>query len=308
MDNNSDRKCDKCNASVSSGSGTGGGGGGGGGGGAASYQIEVDKTGNGTVTLDKTQAGKNAKITITVTPDEGYKVVGVIVTQHGNGVKCDVTAVSETVYTFYMPGDSVKVTVIFECNGNLTTCPSEHLTDVDQTQWYHIAVDFVVSNGLMGGIGNNLFATLEPMTRAMVVQTLYNMERTPAVEYTGKFSDVPNGKWYTNAVEWGVENHLISGYGDGTFRPERSVSREEIVTILHNYAKARGFDVSARGDVTKFADGNAISGWATEFVRWAVGSGMMAGDGTNLNPTKTATRAEVAQMFKNFNDIFGVLN
>ena len=292
-----------CGASMSS----GGGGGGGGGAASSKYRIEVAETVNGTVALDKTQAAKGTKVTITATPDEGYKVVKVIVA-NSIGAKYDVTAVGENVYTFLMPGSEVTVKVVFECAGEKDLCPSRHLTDVDQTQWYHIAVDFVVSNGLMGGIGNNLFATLEPMTRAMVVQTLYNLEHTPAVEYTGKFSDVPNGKWYTNAVEWGVESNLISGYGDDTFRPERSVSREEIVTILHNYAKAKGLDVSARGDLSAFSDGNTVSGWATKYVQWAVGSGLMAGDGTGLNPTHTATRAEVAQMFKNFNEIFGVLN
>ena len=300
MDANHNRKCDKCNASLSSG-------GGGGGGISVKYKVEVTAAENGTVTLSTTQASKNTQITITATPNEGYNVVKVIVTQKGNGAQCNVTAASENEYTFRMPGDSVTITVIFECSGDETLCPSRHLTDVDQSQWYHIAVDYVLSNGLMCGIGGNLFAPNAAMDRSMVVQVLYNQEGAPAVEYTGKFSDVPEGEWYTNAIEWGVANHLIAGYGD-VFKPERSVSREEIATIFYNYAKFKGMDISVRGDLSAFGDGDAVSAWATQFMQWAVGSGLMTGDGTNLYPTQTATRAEVAQMFKNFNEIFDVQN
>ena len=296
-DANNDRRCDDCGASLRSG-------GSGGGSGVASYKIEVAETENGTVTLNTTQATRNTKVTITATPAEGYEVVKVIVTQNSNGAECDVTAVSGTEYTFLMPGDSVTVTVIFECTGSDEFCPSRHLTDVDQSRWYHLAVDYVVVNGLMCGIGDNLFAPDAAIDRAMVVQVLYNQEGTPAVAHTNEFSDVADGKWYTDAIEWGVANDVIAGYGDGTFKPEQNITREELATIFYNYANFKGIDTSAQGDLSKFSDGATVSDWATKFMRWAVGSGLMSGDGSKLNPTQKATRAEAAQMVKNFNESF----
>ena len=288
----------------SGGGNSGGGNSGGGGSSWIEHKIEIAKTANGTVITSETEAYERVKVTITATPDAGYKVAKVIVTEKGSGAKCNVTARSETKYSFYMPGDAVTVTVIFECIGDSSTCVSHYLTDVDQNEWYHIAVDYAVSNGLMKGIGGDLFAPDASMERSMVIQVLYNMEKTPAVTYTGKFTDVPAGQWYTNAIEWGVANKLVSGYGD-IFKPNGNITREEIATILYNYAKFKGIDVSARGDLSKFSDGNTTSAWAKEFMQWAVGSGLMSGGGGKLNPTGNATRAEVAQMFKNFNEIFG---
>ena len=104
------------------------------------------------------------------------------------------------------------------------------------------------------------------MERAMVIQVLYNMENTPAVTYTGKFSDVADGKWYTNAIEWGVANGILVDYGTA-FDPNGAISREEMVRMMYNYARYKGKDTSARGDLSKYTDGATTSDWAVEYVK-----------------------------------------
>ncbi|MBE6973295.1 MAG: hypothetical protein E7440_05365, partial [Ruminococcaceae bacterium] len=279
---------------------TSGGSSGGGGGGyvGTTYSIIVEDAENGGVNISRKSARKGDSITVTIDPDDGYTLKTLSVTDK-DGKDVELTKVSGNKYTFKMPAGMVAITVTFECDGTTSNCSSAHLTDVDRSQWYHIAVDYVVSNGMMSGVGGGLFAPNASMERAMVIQVLYNLEGTPAVSYTGKFSDVAEGKWYTNAIEWGVANKLISGYGD-VFKPEGKITREEIATILYNYAKFKGLDTSARGDLSAFSDGNTVSAWAKEFMQWAVGSGLMIGGGDVLNPTGNATRAEVAQLFKNF--------
>ena len=286
------------------------------GGGSMSYKVTAAQTANGSVSVSHVQASSNTLVTITATPDAGNKVLKVTVVR-SNGAEVAVTTVNDTKYTFRMPSDGVTITVTFQSEGATPddttpddTTPSgscDHLVDVDQDQWYYSAVDYAVSNGLMAGISEDEFAPEATTERAMVIQVLYNLEKNLAVAYTGKFSDVPAGKWYTNAIEWGVANKLVSGYGE-VFKPEGNITRQEVAIILYNYAKFKGMDVSARGDLSKFSDGNTTSDWAKEFMQWAVGSGLMVGGGGKLNPTGNATRAEMAQIFKNFNDIFGGLD
>lgn len=109
------------------------------------------------------------------------------------------------------------------------------------------------------------------------------------------FSDIANGQYYTEAVAWASDKQIVTGYEDGTFQPNKNINREELAAMLYRYAKAVGLDTKASGDLTKFADGNKVSTFATDAMKWAVGSGLMNGKENNtLDPQGNATRAEVA--------------
>ena len=118
------------------------------------------------------------------------------------------------------------------------------------------------------------------------------------------FTDVENGPgtaWYYDAVLWAQQNGIVSGYGDGTFHPGTNITREQLAVIFYNYAKYKGYDVSATSDLSGFSDAGDVSPWALDAMHWAVGSGIMGGYGDGiLGPQGTATRAQVAAMLHRF--------
>ena len=135
----------------------------------------------------------------------------------------------------------------------------------------------------------------------MMAQILYNLEGRPSVSGESSFTDVASGTWYANAVAWAAGEDIVSGYGDGTFGPEDSITREQIASILYRYAQYKGYDVTQSGDLNTFTDGGQTSGWAETSMAWAVGSGLISGKGAGvLDPLGTATRAEVAQILMAF--------
>ena len=116
------------------------------------------------------------------------------------------------------------------------------------------------------------------------------------------FKDVPAGKWYTNAVTWCASKGIVSGYPDGTFKPDASIKRQEMATILRKYAEVSGKDVKATGDLSKFSDQAKVSNYAKTAMSWAVGNNMISGtkQGSTilLDPQGTATRAQAAVILK----------
>lgn len=114
------------------------------------------------------------------------------------------------------------------------------------------------------------------------------------------FTDVPDGLWYTECINWAASNQLIGGYPDHTFRPNNAITRQEMMVILYRYAKYKGYDTTAEGDLSVFVDADQVADWANEAVNWAVGSKLIIGNGNKLNPNDTATRAEGAQLFERF--------
>ena len=178
---------------------------------------------------------------------------------------------------------------------NPANCPSKAFTDLDTAAWYHESVDFVLSTGLMNGVGNEKFAPNNQMTRAMVVTVLYRLAGEPKVEGTVDFTDVPAGEYYYDALVWATENGLAMGVTETTFAPGRSITREQLVTFLYRYAQYAGLDVSGRADLTTFTDSQSVSSYAVDAFAWAVNAGIIDGVGNNtLAPRSTATRVQVA--------------
>ena len=260
------------------------------------YDISVDSAANGTVKASASTSAKDKTVTLTVTPDEGYVLDTLTVTDK-DGKNVELTKKSDTEYTFQMPSSKVTVKAVFKEEAAESTLP---FTDVSDADWFYPAVKYVYDNDMMDGVGGSLFAPASQLTRGMIAQVLYNLEKATG-DFNGSFTDVAADEWYADAVNWAAECGIVNGFGDGTFGPEQNITREQMAQILMNYAKYKGYDMTAKGDVSAFTDAAEISGWAQDAVSWAVGEKLLSGKGNGiLDPAGTATRAEVAQIFMNF--------
>ena len=185
-------------------------------------------------------------------------------------------------------------------------CPSANMTDVPESAWFHTFVDYVLEHGLMSGTSGTTFSPNGTVTRAMVVQTLYAMDGKPATGASAPFKDVTSDKYYAAAVAWAQSHGVVSGYDDGTFRPDVAITRQQLVTILYAYAGYRGANTASRASLDGFADASAVEGYAVEPTRWALAAGLIQGrstdTGTRICPNDTALRAELAVMLKNLKE------
>ena len=172
-------------------------------------------------------------------------------------------------------------------------------TDVAEKAWYHDAVEYAVTNGLMKGVGNGKFDPEGSMTRAMLVTVLWRYEGEPA-EGENTFIDVPDGTWYTEAVAWAAANGVVGGVGNGKFEPEGNITREQMATILFRYAQKKGIDTSKRGGLSGFPDSGKVSSWAKDAIQWAVAEDIINGSDGKLLPQGNATRAQVATILMRF--------
>ena len=181
--------------------------------------------------------------------------------------------------------------------------PEATFTDVSETAWYKNSVDYAVEHGLMNGTGTNTFEPESTMTRAMLVTVLWRYANAPKPG-ANPFTDVPNGKWYTDAVAWAAENGVVNGVGDGKFEPDGSVTREQMATILYRYAQKVGIDTSKHTELSAFPDASRVSAYARAPMQWIVAEGVIGGSRENgqdwLNPQGNATRAEVATILMRF--------
>ena len=263
------------------------------------YLISVDRVSGGRVTVQPGRADKGDTVTITVYPSDGYELDELVVTD-SRGNEIDLDARSATRFTFTMPGGKVTVEASFVREGGQSQTPQTTFMDVPASAWYYDAVEYVYENGLMSGVSGGRFAPDDTLTRAMLVQTLYAMEGRPAAASAG-FADVASGDWYASAVNWAAANGVVSGVSETGFGPNNALTREQLALILYRFAQYKGYDVTGTSDLTAYADGSSVSGWAAEAMSWAVDAGLISGVGGNqIAPTGTASRAQVAQILMNF--------
>lgn len=171
-------------------------------------------------------------------------------------------------------------------------CPSAAYADIGQNAWYHEPVDYMVSHNLMNGVSPTSFAPENQLTRAMLATILYRVSGDTA-QHSHPFTDVPAGQWYSDAIAWAYETGIVTGTSATTFSPEDNVTREQAAAMLYRFAG----QPEATGDVTAFHDASMISVYAVTPLRWAVGAGIINGkSATELDPTGTATRAEIAKI------------
>lgn len=263
----------------------------------STYNVNVNAATNGAVAADKKTASKGTTVTVTASPSKGYVVDAVkVVDKDGKDV-----AVTEKdgKYVFTMPASAVTVTGSFKAE---TPAPvALPFTDVKSGNWFYDAVKYAYAQGLMTGTSATTFAPNGTMNRAMIVTVLYRLEKSPAVTGASKFTDVPAGQWYSDAVAWAAANKIVNGYDETTFGPMNAVTREQMAAILFRYEQVKGLEnVTLEENLNRFPDQNKISAYAIPALQWAVGQKIINGnaDGT-LDPTGTATRAQVAQIFTN---------
>lgn len=254
--------------------------------------IAAERTGN-SAELTITAGGQTVRkvsggVTMTIPMDNPTPgTVAVLVNADGTRQVIRRSVANETGVTVPLDGSARLVT-----EDNAKT-----FTDVPPTNWAADAVAFVSGHELFNGTAPDIFSPDVPMTRGMLVTVLHNLENNPRRTSPNSFSDVPSGAWYANAVAWAVDAGIVSGYGNGQFGAEDRVTREQMAVMLWRYA---GSPASA-GSMSDFHDAGQSDEYASEALRWAAENGIIHGkNGNLLDPKGRATRAEVAQMLKNF--------
>lgn len=267
--------------------------------GKTTYKVTTSSVNNGGVNASPSNAEKGASITITLSPDKGYKLDKLTVTD-GSGKTVSTVKKSDTVYTFTMPASAVTVGVSY---AKADETPSKTtFNDVSANDWFASAVDYVTGKGMMNGTADNTFSPKANATRGMVVTVLYRLENQPSTS-AASFTDVASGAYYANAVAWANANGIVSGYGSGKFGPNDKVTREQLAAILYRYAQYKKYDVSVGEDtnILSYDDAQSISSYAIPAIQWACGAGVVTGkSGSKLDSKGNATRAEVAAMLMRF--------
>ncbi|HIZ93686.1 S-layer homology domain-containing protein [Flavonifractor sp. An112] len=267
--------------------------------GTTSYAINVKESTGGSVTASRTRANKGLTITLTAKASEGYKLDTLTVTdKNSNAVK--LTDKGSGKYTFTMPASAVTVSASF-VKGDTPVDTGLPFTDVVSGSWYYDSVAYVYEQGLMGGTGEGRFSPDLTTSRAMIVTILYRLEGSPAVTGSASFADVASGQWYSDGVAWASANGIVTGYSNGSFGPDDTITREQMAAILYRYARYKGYDLSAQADLDGYSDAAQVSAYAADAMEWAVGSGLITGtSGTTLSPAGSATRAQAAVILARF--------
>ena len=242
--------------------------------------VSASTASNGKVALDKSTAKKGDTVTVTVTPDAGYQLDKLTVTD-AKGKTVDVTKKSDGKYTFTMPDSKVTITPTFSKIED--TKPSKNgFDDVASSDWFADAVKYVSDKGLMSGTGSDKFAPSATTTRAMLMTVL--------ARYAGE--DTTGGAtWYEKGMNWAK----AKGVSDGT-NPNANITREQLVTMMYRYAGSPKAD----GKLDSFSDAASVSTYAADAMQWAVANGIVNGSNGKLNPQNNATRAEVAAILMRF--------
>ena len=253
----------------------------------AAYSITIPSFIGGTVTTSPKSASKGATVTLTATPDKGYELSSLAVTD-SKGNELDLTDKGDSKYTFVMPASAVTVNAVFKKAEPAETAPVDEtylfpFTDVLRADWFYDAVEYAFNKDLMNGIAPYTFDPQGKMTRAMVWTVLGRMADADV--------DGSDSPWYAKAQTWATVNNV----SDGT-NPTGNVSRQELTTMLWRYIGSP----AATADLSKFSDSESVADWADGAMQWAVSTGLIVGDDGRLNPNGDAKRCEVATLFMRF--------
>ena len=255
---------------------------------SSSYPITVpDKTENGSVAVSPKTASKGSTVTISVTPDSGYVLETISVTdKNGNDLK--LTDKGNGKYTFTMPGGKVEVKVTFMEDNSVLN----FFYDVPNSAYYYEAVKWAVENGVTGGVGNSLFAPNQPCTRAQIVTFLWRAAGSPVVNYLMPFTDVDESAYYAEAVRWAASTGIVTGLTEMTFGTNDVCTRAQAATMIYRYAQAQGKGFTgAWMFLLPFTD---VPEWAYESVAWCYMNGVTTGvNETAFAPGNDCTRAQI---------------
>ena len=282
----------------------GGNGGGSSGGGTSMsvYPPSIEAPEHGSVTISPKNPEKGDQVTITPTPDEGYTVDTVIVTDP-SGKPVAVTPNDDGTYTFVQPSGKVTITVTFRQLASVSDCPRDEscpmapFTDADREAWYHDGIHYCVEHRLMMGTSQTTFAPDIVTTRGMIVTILWRLEGSPIVDASLDFDDVKAEDWYGEAVRWADSVGVATGYGNGKFGPNDTITREQMAAMLWRYAGSPKVD----GSFSSFTDGAQTSSWAQSAMIWVVEEDLITGVGNDrLEPRGQATRAQASTILMRF--------
>ena len=290
------------------------GGGSSGGGSSSSSTLTITSsagTGGSISPKGRVEVKRGSDKTYTITAQSGYVISDVLVDGKSVGARSSYTFEdirrSHTIKAVFtksaqqtqQPAQPAVTTPSTTTAGSCprdASCPIAPFNDAQPTAWYHDGVHACIANGLMTGTGNGHFEPSTPLSRGMLAQILYNREGKPAVGGGSTFPDVPAGAWYENAVKRASATGIVAGYENGSYGPGDAVTREQLVVILWRHA---GSPVPINS--TPFSDFNDTREYARDAVRWAYGSSIISGkEGNRFDPSGRASRAEVAQMLKNY--------
>ena len=270
-----------------------------GGGSSTTYSVSLPgKVEGGTVTASKRSAEAGETFRFTVTPDDGYELDSLTATD-SRGTELDLKYEGNGEYSFKMPAGQVKIQATFrEISAELP------FTDVPEGAWYEDAAAYVYQHGLMAGTSATTFAPDATTSRSMIATILWRIAGSPVVDYAMDFGDVPQGQWYSEAVRWAASEGIVSGYGNGTFGTNDSITREQFAAMLYRFAQEQGYDVSVgeNTNILSYTDAEDVAEYAIPAMQWAVGAGIISGtgDGSTLSPQGQATRAQAAVMLMQF--------
>ena len=255
--------------------------------GSNNYSITISTGLGGAITTSPTSASKGTTVTLSITPDEGYALSSITVTDN-KGSKLELTDKGNSKYTFIMPASAVTVNAVFEKIEPAESTPVDEaylfpFTDVLKTDWFCGAVEYVFNNELMSGTAPYTFDPQGKMNRAMVWTVLGRMADADV--------DGSGSPWYSKAQTWATSSNM----SDGT-NPTNSISRQELMTMLWRYMGSP----AATADLSKFSDCESVADWANAAMQWAVSTELIVGDNGRLNPTGDARRCEVATIFMRF--------
>ena len=259
---------------------------------APRYDVAVSDGAHGSVSVSPKSASKGSTVTVTVTPDKGYALETLTVTDK-NGSMLDLTDKGGGQYTFTMPSGPVTVAATFMDDNTMLN----FFVDVPAGAYYYDAVLWAAEGGIVTGTDAVHFSPDASCTRAQLVTFLWRAAGSPVVNYAMNFTDVDGGAYYAEAVRWAASEKVVEGTTAETFAPDAAVTRAQMVTMLYRFAKAQGMDTTQGGmAIREFDDFDAVPAYALEAMDWAVNAGVLKGDNNRLLPQDNCTRAQIVTM------------
>lgn len=259
---------------------------------APRYDVAVSDGAHGSVSVSPKSASKGSTVTVTVTPDKGYALETLAVTDK-NGSALDLTDKGGGQYTFTMPSSPVTVAATFMDDNTMLN----FFVDVPAGAYYYDAVLWAAEGGIVTGTDAVHFSPDASCTRAQLVTFLWRAAGSPVVNYAMNFNDVDSGAYYAEAVRWAASEKVVEGTTAETFAPDAAVTRAQMVTMLYRFAKAQGMDTTQGGmAIREFDDFDAVPAYALEAMDWAVNAGVLKGDNNRLLPQDNCTRAQIVTM------------
>ncbi|MBR5926112.1 MAG: S-layer homology domain-containing protein, partial [Firmicutes bacterium] len=224
--------------------------------------------------------------------------------EYGDKVPTPASAVYTAPLPFEEGGMLISAVAFIDNNGSRSDLARIYINekgncfaDVTPDDWYYESIDYFVSEGITNGVGNNYMDPNGSLSRAMLVTMLYRLAGGPEVKTPAEFTDVAEGLWYSDSVAWAAEQGIVTGFPDGSFKPDQNVSREDLACIVYRSDKnAEGARLTDENRLFEYSDYKQIYAYAAEAVRWALDHDLLVTDPGQIKPKADATRAVTLEM------------